>query len=169
MRFENINGKLVRVSENKTVASKSNISKSTVIKWELPTAVKTDKKRNIMDIPTMPLQFHKERKRGFLARSSTIVGAAALTVGVASNTDTGILMDTFLEYIYPWFLEVASIYALVKIAMSLYDEQRGVGNGKSAFSTVFLYGKWLLLFYMIPFFIQLLNTVGSRMAENIAQ
>lgn len=146
-----------------------------VITWNFPneaTVRSTTKKRNIMDIPMMPI---KEKKKGkFHLNTPSVIGGAA-SIALMSTTSTvkigssGVFLPIFLENIFPLMLDIASVYVVIKIAMDFYKEQRGGGDSKDdlGLGTVMKNGKWLLLFYLIPFFIRLLEQLGMQMANKV--
>ena len=157
----------------KNVSNKE-VSK-TVITWNIPsepTVRPINKKRDIMDIPMMPI---KERKNGkFSVNSSSVIGGAgAIALMSATNNvqigTAGVFLPIFLENIFPLMLDIASVYVVIKIAMDFYKEQRGGGDSKDdlGLGTVMKNGKWLLLFYLIPFFIRLLEQLGMQMANRV--
>ena len=138
----------------------------TVITWNLPsepTVRPSAKKRDIMDIPMIPINESKKNK--FYANSSTLIGGSLLT----ATTSAGVFLPIFLDNIFPLMLDVASVYVVIKIAMDFYKEQMNGGEGKDSLGlgTVMKNGKWLLLFYLIPFFIKLLEQIGMQMANKV--
>lgn len=155
MRFKRINGKMVRVDENgnELILTSSNKNKPY--------------KSNVLEIPKLP---KADKKQGVVAKSSLLATATSGMVMLNTsgiNAEAGLFWEMFLQYIYPWFVDLATVYAAIRIAMAFYEEQRGgrdSGNGFGAFIT---YGKWLLLFHLIPFIVKLIDTVGQRMADSL--
>ena len=156
-------------------SASNNATSRTVIKWNLPSE------------PTVHLNFKKIKSREnidislkqkmdnkFNINSPTLIGGAAsvalLTVNTASQvSSSGVFLPIFLDNIFPLMLDVASVYVVIKIAMDFYKEQRGGGDSKDelGLGTVLKNGKWLLLFYLIPFFIKLLEQLGMQMANKV--
>lgn len=144
-----------------------NLENKTIIKWNIPSEPTINQKRNIMDIPTMPLSSIKG-KDAYL-RSSSLIGMSSLILlnvnGV--NAIDGIFWTMFQTYIYPWFLDLATVFVAIKISQGFYQENRGGKDSGSGFSAVFTYGKWLLLFHMIPFFVKLMDEIGRTMSNHL--
>jgi len=129
-----------------------------------------------MDVTIQPTKRNKKGKFGFNS-SSVIGGAASIAMLFTTTTanasvqiaSSGVFLPIFLEHIFPLMLDVASVYVVIKVAMDFYKEQRGGGNSSDdlGLGTVLKNGKWLLLFYLIPFFIKLLEELGTQMANKV--
>ena len=133
----------------------SNLENKTVIKW---------------DIPNHPTVKPLNKKKGVYAKSSSIIGGATSLVllnATGINATDGLFWTMFQEYIYPWFLDLATVFVAIKIAQGFYQENRGGRDSGSGFNAVFTYGKWLLLFHMIPFFVKLMDEIGRTMSNHL--
>lgn len=183
MRFENVNGKMI-YCEKSTInylekKSSPSINKSPVVsyKWEFPTTT-------IHNSPTIPsskslnknssystnnnILTTKKKSGGVYARSSLLAGATSIPIlAVATGADSGVFWETFLKYIFPWMIDIAKVFCAIKIAQAFYQENRGgreAGTGTSAFVT---YGKWYLLFWMIPWGVELVDQIGEKMFTDL--
>lgn len=171
MRFERVDGKMVRVSEKMVRVHEKEVlikkASPNTITWNFPKESSYKSKRNLMDIPMMPVSSNKKEK-GVFANSSIAFGSALVVGAVTTDySQGGIFWEMFMTYLYPWFLDIATVYVAIKIAMGFYEEQRGGSKTETGFGTFLTYGKWLLLFHMIPFFVGLLSQLGTRMAEGL--
>lgn len=161
MVFQLINGKMVQVDQSAKVASYT---------WKMPNDnLATKPKRNIIDVPMMPSP--TESKKGVYARSSLGVGIVAATAGLKGiNPENGMFWEIFMQYIYPWFLDIANVFVAIKVAQAFYQENRG-GSGSSSgsggMSALVVHAKWLLLFHLIPFFVKLVDEVGRKMTQEL--
>ena len=155
MRYQRVDGKMTRVEEC-----------SKVITWNFPEPISSTKKsdKGISSIPKSSKQKDAIAKSSLLATSSGLVLMNASGV----SAEAGLFWSIFMEYIYPWFVDLATVYAAIRIAMAFYEEQRGGRDSKNGFSSFVSYGKWLLLFHMIPFIVKLIDTVGQKMADSLA-
>lgn len=168
------------LSEGQSVlqaTKKENLPSNTLMQYITPNALET------------ALTPSKNWKKYFIG-ASTIASATALfflsndisafasnmtptmTLPTTSTTDgiqiqDGLFWDIFMTYIYPWFVDVAQVFCAIKIAQAFYEENRGGRDSGSGVTAIVSYGKWLLLFHMIPFAVSLLNEVGQRMADSI--
>lgn len=158
MVFQLINGKMVQVDQSAKVASYT---------WKMPND-NVKAKRNIMDAPMMPSP--TEPKQGVYARSSLAVGIVAATAATGINPENGMFWEIFMQYIYPWFLDIANVFVAIKVAQAFYQENRG-GSGSSSGSggmgALVVHAKWLLLFHLIPFFVKLVDEVGRKMTQEL--
>lgn len=155
MRYQRVNGKMTRVEEC-----------SKVITWNFPEPIVSTKKAT-KDIHIIT---NSSKQKDVVAKSSLLAAASGLVMMNASgiSVEAGLFWSMFMEYIYPWFVDLATVYAAIRIAMAFYEEQRGGRDSKNGFSSFVSYGKWLLLFHLIPFIVKLIDTVGQKMADSLA-
>jgi len=154
MEFQLINGKFVQVDQSVKAVSYT---------WQMPNDnLDAKAKRNIMDIPMMPIQ--AKSKRGEYARSSSIM---VLTAATAINPENGMFWEIFMEYIYPWFLDLANVFVAIKIAQAFYQENKAGSNSGTGMGSIIVHAKWLLLFHLIPFFVKLVDEVGRSMVNDL--
>lgn len=103
----------------------------------------------------------------FIKNKSLSIAPVGLVVGVATGGSGGIFWDVFMQYIFPWLTDIAKVFCAIKIAQAFYQERRGgrdEGTGVGAFVT---YGKWLLLFHLLPFGVELIDEIGNKMWSDL--
>lgn len=154
MRFQRINGKMVRVDENAPIQT-----------WTFPNDPTIKSGRKMDDIPFATLN---PINRSFYAKSSIVAGLGSISLA-AINPQNGIFWETFMTYLFPWFLDIANVFCVIKIAQAFYQENRGGSDKGTGMSSIVLYGKWLLLFHLIPFFVKLIDQMGLRMVKDLGQ
>lgn len=93
-----------------------------------------------------------------------ILGAVDMSTGGA-----GIMWETFMKYIFPWMLDIAKVFCAIKIAQGFYQEHRGGKNGETGLGSIVTYGKWLLLFHLLPFAVTLIDQIGVTMFNGLSQ
>lgn len=95
----------------------------------------------------------------------------ALALGTISSTaygsGGGIFWDVFMEYIFPYLMDIAKVYCVIKIAQGFYEERKGSNGSGSAMSSLVEYGKWYLLFMFIPIGVELVDQIGKSMLDKI--
>jgi hypothetical protein len=104
---------------------------------------------------------------GFLKGRALSVAVPTLMLGMATGGSSGIFWDTFLQYIFPWLLDIAKVYCAIQIARSFYEERRGGRDGGTGFGALVTYGKWLLLFHLLPWGVELIDELGQSMWNNL--
>lgn len=97
-----------------------------------------------------------------IAPTGIILGNA-----VGAATGTGIFWNLFMQYIFPYLIDIAKVYCVIKIAQGFYEEKRGGRDSGSGFNTFVTYGKWLLLFHLIPFGVTLIDQLGEKMVTDL--
>ena len=153
MKFQLIDGKMKPIQE---------VSKE-VITWSFPTEPTVKNRRGMEDIPFATLNY---QPKTFNVRSSLIAGLGTVTLAAANPTN-GIFWNTFMTYLFPWFLDIAQVFCAIKIAQAFYQENRGGRDSGSGMESMVTYGKWLLLFHMIPFAVKLIDQLGKTMANSV--
>lgn len=88
--------------------------------------------------------------------------APILVFGLATG-GSGVFWNTFMTYIFPWLMDIAKVYCVIKIAQGFYEEKRGGRDGGSGMGTFVTYGKWYLLFMLIPWGVTLIDQLGGKM------
>lgn len=86
-----------------------------------------------------------------------------VATAVANTTGAGVFWDAFMQFIYPWFLDIAKVFCAIKIAQGFYEERRGGKDGGTGIENFVRYGKFYLLFALIPWIVELIDEVGSKM------
>lgn len=125
--------------------------------WKMPEPI--EKKRDYSYHPPLSM------KGGIYARSSLLaVPVIATATGIATQ---GVFWDTFLTYIFPWFLDIAKVFCAIKIAQGFYQEKRGGRDNDTGMGSMVTYGKWLLLFHLIPWGVTLIDQIGSKMFTDL--
>ena len=161
MRFQRIDGKMIRVDEE---------VKETIQTWSFPSepTVKSNNKarRKMNDIPFSTL--NKPINRSFYAKSSIVAGLGAISL-TAINPQNGIFWETFMVYLFPWFLDIANVFCVIKISQAFYQENRGGSDKGTGMASIVTYGKWLLLFHLIPFFVKFIDQLGLKMVNDLGQ
>lgn len=94
------------------------------------------------------------------------VGAIVTTVAV-NTTGTGIFWDTFMKYIFPYMLDIAKVFCAIKIAQGFYNEKRGGRESGSGMETLVVYGKWYILFALMPYAVELLDQLSNKMLMDL--
>ena len=157
MRFQLINGKMIQV--DKTI-------KVDIPTWTFPTEPTIKDRRKMKDVPFATL--NNPISKGFYAKSSIVAGLGSISLATI-NPQNGIFWETFMVYLFPWFLDIANVFCVIKIAQAFYQENRGGADKNSGIAAITLYGKWLLLFHLIPFFVKLIDEMGLRMVNDLGQ
>lgn len=104
------------------------------------------------------------KNMNFLKNKTLSIAIPTLALGVATGVGgAGVFWATFMKYIFPWLLDVAKVYCVIKIAQGFYEERRGGRDGGTGFSGFVTYGKWLILFYLIPWGVELIDQLGMKM------
>lgn len=153
MKFQLIDGKMKPIQE---------VNKE-VITWSFPIEPTVKDKRKMPDIPFATLQ---SKSKDIYLKSSLVAGLGSVSL-LAINPSNGIFWETFMTYLFPWFLDIAQVYCAVKVAQAFYQENRGGRDAGSGLSSMVVYGKWLLLFHMIPFAVKLIDQLGRTMANSV--
>ena len=153
MRFQRVNGKMIRVDESTPIQT-----------WTFPDKPTAKSRRDMKDIPLATLT--PNTNKGYYASSSVVAGIGAVSLATI-NPSNGIFWETFMVYLFPWFLDVAQVFCAIKVAQAFYQENRGGRDSGTGMGAIITYGKWLLLFHMIPFFVKLIDELGQRMADSI--
>lgn len=80
---------------------------------------------------------------------------------------TGIFWDAFMKYIFPYMLDIAKVFCAIKIAQAFYQERRGGREGGSGVEAIVTYGKFYLLFALMPWAVELLDELGTKMLNDL--
>ena len=80
----------------------------------------------------------------------------------------GVLFPVFMENIFPWLLDLAKVYCALKIAQAFYAEKRGSSrDGDTGMGAVVQYGKWYLMFWLVPWFVEIIDQVGGSLLQEV--
>lgn len=91
-----------------------------------------------------------------------------LTASATANASgAGVFWDTFMVYIFPWMLDIAKVFCAIKIAQAFYQERRGGAGGGTGMEAIVTYGKWYLLFVLMPYGVQLIDELGNKMLMDL--
>ena len=107
----------------------------------------------MIDIPSIKMKMKK-----------SIKGKSFAVAPVASQ---GIFWKAFLVYIFPWMLDVAKVYCAIRVAQAFYQEKRGGRDDSSGLSALLTYGKWYLVFWLVPVGVELIDQIGSTMFNEL--
>ena len=88
----------------------------------------------------------------------------AETGAVASQ---GMFWKIFLTHIFPILTDVAKVFCAIKVAQGFYQERRGGRDEGTGIGTLVSYGKWYILFCLLPFFVELVDEIGRKMYMDI--
>ncbi|WP_144510018.1 hypothetical protein [Bacillus sp. FJAT-22090] len=155
MRFKLIDGKMVQVDEKVKVE---------IPTWTFPTEPTVQSKRKMKNIPFATL--NKPISKGFYAKSSLVAGLGSFSIA-AINPQNGIFWETFMIYLFPWMIDIANCYCILRIAQAFYQENRGGSDKGTSINAVVTHGKWLLLFHLIPFFVKFIDQLGLKMVKDL--
>jgi hypothetical protein len=159
MKFINIDKKLTEV---KREIVKIDLEKFKAIPFNanhfaLPDGgqVKVIQNFQIIDVKEVKAKFNKIWKQWFGDRNSTRA--------------VGVLWSAFVLYVFPWLLDIAKVYCAFMIAQSFYKEHKGVEGkgGRNGFQSFVYYGKWLVVFHLIPIGVEMLDQIGAKMMIDI--
>lgn len=106
----------------------------------------------------------KSKGFNFLKNSNFAVAPVVATPAVATK---GVFWNVFLTYLFPWMLDVAKVYCAIKIAQAFYQEKRGGRDEGTGFGALVAYGKWYLVFWLIPWGVELIDQVGELMFNDL--
>jgi hypothetical protein len=119
----------------------------------------------IVDIPNVKKSV-KQKSKNFLKNSNFAM--APMAMGTVTSIDNGgVFWNTFLTYIFPWMLDIAKVYCLVRIAQAFYQEKRGGRDSGTGFSALLEHGKWYLIFWLLPIGVELIDQVGHKMFDDM--
>lgn len=147
--------------------------------WEMPTTKTSDSSQVLLKTSIDRQPNHPNitnSKKGTLAKSSLL--ASAITVPVLAtvggmDVGAGVFWETFMKYIFPWMMDIAKVWCAIKIAQAFYQENQGGGmrgggsQGGGGMASFVTYGKWYLLFWMIPWGVELIDQIGGKMFNDL--
>lgn len=120
-----------------------------------------------VDVPSLGESI-KKKSKNFLTNSTFSFVPIPLVLGTASTlTSGGLFWDTFLTYIFPWMLDIAKVYCLIRIAQAFYEEKRGGRDSGTGFSALVQHGKWYLVFWLLPLGVELIDQIAGTMFNEI--
>lgn len=111
----------------------------------------------VVDVPLI-----KESIKAYAKKGLGDGRFATVTIG-----GSGIFWKAFLVYIFPWMLDIAKVYCAVKIMQAFYEEKRGGREGGTGFGALVQYGKWYLVFWLIPWGVELVDQLGGQMFSDL--
>jgi hypothetical protein len=106
----------------------------------------------------------------FKKMGKSVLGFSTDNKGGTVLNSTGIFWAAFIEYIFPVLLDIAKVYCCVKICQAFLQERNGSGgsDGRSGYQALVHYGKFYILFTLIPWFVELVDQIGHTMASKLA-
>ena len=165
--------------------------KPTIIKWNFmdnvePLRNKTNDKTGygtptiapiqIQSIPMSPTSY-KKTSLDLFSEGAYIAGAtAAILIMTAipasaeglSAANSNIIWKVFMNNIYPWFMSIARVFCVVKIAQGLFEQHSaGARASESGFGSIVKWGKWLIIFNFIPAVVELIDVASKNMLKDI--
>jgi len=111
----------------------------------------------VVDVPLIKESIKAYAKRG-------LGDGRFATIAVGSS---GVFWKAFLVYIFPWMLDIAKVYCAIKICQAFYEEKRGGREGGTGFGALVQYGKWYLVFWLIPWGVELIDQLGGQMFNDL--
>lgn len=121
----------------------------------------------IVDIPSIK-ETMKRRSQNFLTNTNFSFAPMGMALGTATTVNSGgVFWETFLTYIFPWMLDIAKVYCLVRIAQAFYQEKRGGRDSGTGFQALLEHGKWYLIFWLLPIGVELIDQVGHKMFDDL--
>jgi hypothetical protein len=144
-------------TENGWVQKKQNILSEMRQSLPLSTAY-------IVDMPSIKESIkNMEFAKG---KSMSVFPLGTLALGVATG-GSGVFWDAFMTYIFPWMLDIAKVFCAIKIAQAFYQERRGGRDEGTGFGALVTYGKWYLVFWLIPWGVELIDQIGGKMLNEL--
>lgn len=119
----------------------------------------------IVDMPLIKESIKKDFS--FKGKAMAFAPTGLILATTVVDGGSGIFWKAFMEYIFPYMMDIAKVFCAIKIAQAFYQEKRGgrdEGTGMGAFVT---YGKWYLLFAIMPWAVELLDQLGSKMLSEL--
>lgn len=144
MRFTMKNGEMVLQKSNDIIEE---MSKSLPFSTAL-----------IVDIPNVK-ETIRVKSRNFLK--------TPMMYAVAPIGSTGVFWDAFLQYIFPWVLDIGKVYCCIRIAQAFWQERRGGRDDQSGIQAMLVHGKWYLALWLLPWGVELIDGIGGTMFENL--
>lgn len=121
----------------------------------------------IVDIPNIKESI-KTKGKNFLKNSNFMFMPLPLVLGTVGDMSSGgVFWDTFLKYIFPWMLDIAKVYCLIRIAQAFYEEKRGGRDSGTGFGALIQHGKWYLCFWLLPLAVELIDQIAGTMFNDI--
>lgn len=117
-------------------------------------------------IVDMPRIKESIKNMDFLKGKNFSIAPLPLVLGVATG-GSGVFWDAFMTYIFPWMLDIAKVFCAIKIAQAFYQEKRGGRDEGTGFGALVTYGKWYLVFWLIPWGVELIDEIGGRMLNDL--
>lgn len=105
----------------------------------------------------------------FNTTTYSIAPITLLAVATATSDfqGAGIFWDAFMKYLFPYLLDIAKVFCAIKIAQAFYQERRGGRDSGTGMEAVVTYGKWLLLFHLLPWGVELVDQLGVKMLSDL--
>lgn len=157
MKFNVVNGKMMQIDFN-------NLNKPIALNFDnIPTFNKNDIELSFQNFKMIDIREVKQ------SLATTIkmwfpFGEKATTMAV------GIFWTAFMTYIFPWLLDIAKVYCAWKIAQGFYRDGKGMGSkdgGSGGFANLVYYTKWYLMFWCLPFLVEVIDQIGHKLNEDL--
>lgn len=141
--------------------------------WVKDKSYKKKNKTSTIQVVDTPNTKESIKSMDLISKSSRAYSFALPTIalGVATTDITtggaGVFWDAFMQYIFPWMLDIAKVFCAIKIAQAFYQERRGGRDEGTGFGALVTYGKWYLVFWLIPWGVELIDEIGSKMLNEL--
>lgn len=113
----------------------------------------------IVDIPNL--------KETIIIKSKNFLKNPQLYAVTPAIGSTGIFWKAFLEYIFPWILDIGKVYCCVRVAQAFYQERRGGKDEGTGIQALLTHGKWYLALWLLPWGVELIDGIGHQMFDNL--
>lgn len=120
---------------------------------------KITRKAYIVDVPKIKESI---KSLNFLKTSNLSFAGAVTTI-----SSHGVFWKVFLIYIFPWMTDIAKVYCCIRIAQAFYQEKRGGRDDGTGIGAIVQYGKWYLLFLLLPWAVELIDEIGNTMYHDL--
>lgn len=110
----------------------------------------------IIDVPNI--------KKGIKQKGKNILTNQNFAV---ASTGAGVFWKAFMVYIFPWMLDIAKVYCLVRIAQAFYQEKRGGRDEGTGLQALVTHGKWYLCFWLLPLGVELIDGIGGTIYDDL--
>jgi len=97
-------------------------------------------------------------------KSAIYLDGKVMSIAISSTAiGGGVFWTAFMKYIFPYFIDIAKVFCVIKIAQGFYNERRGGMDSGSGLGSLVTYSKWYLCFLLLPVFVNLVDQVGHKM------
>lgn len=90
-----------------------------------------------------------------------------MVYAVAPIGGSGVFWEAFLQYIFPWVLDIGKVYCCIRVAQAFYQERRGGRDEGTGIQALLVHGKWYLALWLLPWGVELIDGIGHQMFTNL--